>query len=48
MAARVSIRSLHLPDICYTPFQNILTSHARNNGPMVFARGLRVIHPVEE
>ena len=48
MAARVSIRSLQLPDICYTLIQNFLTSQARRNGPLFSARGLRVIHPVEE
>ena len=48
MAARGSIRSLQLPDICYTLIQNFLTSQARDNGPMLIARGLRGIHPVEE
>lgn len=48
MAARASSLSLYLPDICYIPFRNFLTSQPRIPRLLMYARGLREIHPVQE
>ena len=46
MAARLESRSLFLPDICVTRFHHLLTSRPRVSGLFLYARGLRVFHPV--
>ena len=48
MAARLPSRSLFLPDICVTRFHHLLTSRPRVSGQLLFARVLRVNHPVQE
>ena len=46
MAARLLSRSLLLPYIGVARFHHLLTSRPRIRGLFLYARGLRVFHPV--